>query len=151
MSPTSSLYLQQLLRSKYGGWGHDRTSSPKWHVYKKILAYCQVLFPKGTLHNNQRVTTIEVYPEWSIGDVMMCLVWKSHLVNASVMPETVYETVFGNVTKEKGSVTFVNMLPLMAGVESNPGPTGKEPMDLDILYQDDVNEDRGECQTTSFI
>ncbi len=107
---------------------------------------------KGEYHTYHTVTTTEVHQEWSIvGEVNECNIGKSNLVNTTVMPETVYETVFGNVIKEKGSVTFVNMLLLMAGVESNPGPIGKEPMDMDILYQDNINEDRGEYHTISFI
>ena len=35
MSPRSSLYLQQLLRSLKMGGGHDRTSWPRYHIYTK--------------------------------------------------------------------------------------------------------------------
>ncbi len=139
-----------------------RKSLPRSSTVAGFLLVCAVLFlpvwleenylscitsEEGEYHTYHTVTTTEVHQEWSIvGEVNEC-----NLVNVTVMPVTVYETVFRNITKEKGSVTFVNMLLLMAGVESNPGPTRKEPRDLDILNLDDIKEDRGECHTTSFV
>ena len=100
---------------------------------------------KDEFYVHQKVTTMEVHQEWSVGEekLLMCHLCEINSVNATAMPEIVYETVFGNITKEKGSVIFINMLLLIAGVESNPGPTGLQPMDLDDLYKEDINEEKG--------
>lgn len=54
---------------------------------------------------------MEVHQEWSVGEekLLMCHLCEINSVNATAMPEIVYETVFGNITKEKGSVIFINV------------------------------------------
>ncbi len=96
---------------------------------------------------------IGVVEEGIIGEMKLSLYhpWFLTVFNMTIVPDTVFETVFRNITKEKGSVTFIDMLLLKSGVESNPGPTGSQFMGLNDLYKDGINEEPGKFKNFNLI
>ncbi len=108
---------------------------------------------KKYYHIYNKVTMIGVVEEGIIGEMKLSLYhpWFLTVFNMTIVPDTVFETVFRNITKEKGSVTFIDMLLLKSGVESNPGPTGSQFMGLNDLYKDGINEEPGKFKNFNLI